>query len=368
MRVIIAGGGTGGHLFPGIALAEELINKAISSKDEIVFVGTEYGIEARIIPKEPYQLKFIRAQGFVGKSLLSKIKAIIYLSLGFFDSLRILKHINPQVVVGIGGYASLPTIISARFKGLPTIILEQNSRPGLANKILGNLVDAIAITYQDSVSYFPEHKTYLTGNPIRKTIIKRDRHSAHSVFSLAHDKFTVFIFGGSAGASSINRATSEALNYIQDLRQNIQFIHQTGNKDFNALKESYRRLDFKAHVAPFIYEMSEAYSAADLVICRAGATTLAELTAIGRAAILIPYPYAAGDHQDSNARKLADMGAAKIIQDKELNGELLAKTLRELYINTYLRLEMQKMSLALGKIDAGDKIVNIMLSLIKKKS
>lgn len=367
MRVIIAGGGTGGHLFPGIALAEELINRDISSKDEIVFVGTEYGIEARVIPKESYQLRLIRAQGFVGKSFFNKIKAVINLSLGFFDSLRIIKQVNPQIVVGIGGYASLPTVLSAKFKGLPTIILEQNSIPGLANKLLSNIVDAIAVTYQESISFLPEQKTYLTGNPIRKNIIKKDRLLSHSIFSLDPERFTVFIFGGSAGASSINRAVSEALNYIEDLRQNIQFIHQTGTKDFNALRESYRRLDFKAYVAQFIYEMSDAYSAADLIICRAGATTLAELTAIGRAAILIPYPYSAGGHQEANARKLADMGAAKIILDKELNGESLSKTIRELYANANLRKEMQKMSMALGKVDAGEKIVNIMLNIMKKK-
>lgn len=366
MRVIIAGGGTGGHLFPGIAVAEELINKAISSQDDIVFVGTEHGIEARVIPKESYTLRFIRAQGFVGKSIIAKNKAAVSFLIGISDSLRILNHVKPQIVIGIGGYASLSTVLAAHFRGIPTIILEQNSTPGLANRILGRFVDAIAVTYQDSISYFPEHKTYLTGNPIRKNIIRRDRHSAYSAFSLEQNKFTVFIFGGSSGASSINRAVSEALNYILDFRQNIQFIHQTGTKDYDAIKEIYRRLDFKAFVAPFIYKMAEAYSAADLVICRAGATTLAEVTVVGKAVVLIPYPYAASNHQESNARKLADMGAARIILDKELNGEILAKTIRQLYSDNKLRMEMQKMSSALGRIDAGEKIVNIILSLAKK--
>lgn len=366
MKVIIAGGGTGGHLFPGIAVAEELKHAAISSQDDIVFVGTEHGIEARVIPKESYTLRFIRSQGFVGKSFIGKIKAVVSFLYGIFDSFRTLTHVKPQIVIGIGGYASLSTVLAAHFRGIPTIILEQNSTPGLANRILGKFVDAIAVTYQDSISYFPEHKTYLTGNPIRKNIIKRDKESAYSDFSLEHGKFTVFVFGGSSGASSINSAMSEALNYILDFRQNIQLIHQTGTKDYESSREIYRRLDFKAFVAPFIYKMAEAYCAADLVICRAGATTLAELTAVGKPAVLIPYPYAAGNHQESNARKLADMGAAKIILDKELNGEVLAKAIRHLYSDHKSRMEMQRMSSALGRIDAGQKIVNIILSLAKK--
>ncbi len=366
MKVIIAGGGTGGHLFPGIAVAEELKSREIASQDDIVFVGTEHGIEARVIPKELYPLRFIRSQGFVGKSLLGKIKAVISFILGIFDSFRILNLIKPQIVIGIGGYASLPTVLTACFRGIPTIILEQNSTPGLANKILSRFVDAVAATYQDSISYFPEHKTYLTGNPVRKNIIKSDKQSAYSAFSLQRDKFTVFVFGGSAGASSINRALSDALKYIGDLRQNIQFIHQTGAKDYEAIKEVYRLLGFNAFVAPFVYKMAEAYFASDLVICRAGATTLAEITAVGKAAVLIPYPYAAGNHQEFNARKLADMGAAKIILDKDLNGETLSKMIRHLYSDQKLRMEMQKMSSAFGRIDAGERIVNIILSLTKR--
>lgn len=366
MKVIIAGGGTGGHLFPGIAVAEELTNRAISLKDDIYFIGTAHGIESRVIPKESYPLIFISSQGFVGKSFFKKIKAIISFIVGILDSIRILNRIKPKIVIGIGGYASVATVLTACFKGIPTIILEQNSTPGLANKILSRFVDAIAATYQDSLSYFPEHKTYLTGNPIRKHIIKSDKQTAYSVFSLKENRFTIFIFGGSAGANSINLAMSDALNYIGDLRHNIQFIHQTGSKDYEFIKEAYRHSGFYAFVSPFVYKMAEAYCVSDLVICRAGATTLAEITAVGKPAILIPYPYAAQNHQESNARKLADMGAAKIILDKDLNGQILSKMIRHLYSDQELRLEMQKMSSALGRVDAGDRIVNIILSLIRK--
>ncbi|MCX8030239.1 MAG: undecaprenyldiphospho-muramoylpentapeptide beta-N-acetylglucosaminyltransferase [Thermodesulfovibrionales bacterium] len=366
MKVLIAGGGTGGHLFPGIALAEELIYKGVSSKKEIVFVGTPYGIEAQIIPRHSYQLRFINASGFVGKSFFNKIKALLNLFLGFFESMKIINEIKPQVVVGIGGYGSIATVLSAKLKGLPTVILEQNSVPGLSNRLLGNIVDAIAVTFQDSISYFPEHKTYLTGNPIRREIVKKDKRASCLTFSLDPERFTIFVFGGSAGASSINKAVLESLNLINDLSYNIQFIHQTGKRDFKALMEAYKASDFKAYVAPFIYEMAEAYSAADIIICRAGATTLAELTAIGRPAILIPYPYAAGGHQAVNAQRLVDMGAALIINDEDLNGTVLAKNLRELYNNDDLRSKMQKMSMALGKVDASERIVNIVLNLVRE--
>ncbi len=367
MNVIIAGGGTGGHLFPGIAIAEALVERGISSKDEIFFIGTPQGIEARVIPRESYPLKFIRSHGIVGKSFYGKLKAFFYIFFGVLDSFRLLQLINPKIVIGVGGYASFTTVLTACFKHIPTIILEQNSYPGLANKVLAKFVDAIAITYQESISYFPQHKTYLTGNPVRKNIIFKDKKVAYSYFSLEEGRYTIFIFGGSAGAHSINRAVCEGLNYIKDLRENIQFIHQTGMADYELIKEIYRKLNFKAFVAPFIYKMAEAYCISDLVICRAGATTLAEITAVGKPAILIPYPYAAGNHQELNARKLADMGAAKLILDRELNGIVLSKTVKELYSDRHLCHEMGKMSAAFGRLNAAEKIIDIILNLVKKR-
>lgn len=366
MKIIIAGGGTGGHLFSGIALAEELRTNAGLQQSDITFVGTEHGIEARIIPKEGYPLEFIRARGFVGKSIFRKIIALSSFILGIFDSLRIFNSIKPDAVIGIGGYASAAMVLVAHFKGVPTVILEQNSIPGLTNKFLSKFADAIAVTYQESISYFPSHKTYLTGNPVRRNIMKRIEQPDYSLFSLEKGIFTILVFGGSAGASSINQAMINSLHHLPDLKKKIQIIHQTGTKDYDKVKEAYSRQNLKAFVAPFLYDMADAYSLADLVICRAGASTLAEITAVGRAAILIPYPFAAGGHQEANARKLADMGAAKIILDKELDGETLAKTIRYLYNETKTRAEMQKVSSALGRIDAGEKIMNIIFSLMRK--
>jgi UDP-N-acetylglucosamine--N-acetylmuramyl-(pentapeptide) pyrophosphoryl-undecaprenol N-acetylglucosamine transferase len=364
MKVIIAGGGTGGHLFPGIAVAEEFRGRGITK--DIVFVGTGHGIEARVIPKEGFPLRLVRAEGLVGKSFFRKLRALVYFLLSVYDSLRILRSVRPGIVIGVGGYASVGMLLAARLKGIPTMVLEQNSVPGFANRFLGKFVDAVAVTYQESMNYFPQEKTYLTGNPIRKYILNRDEEEAYALFPLRRGLFTVFISGGSLGARSINHSIMEALNYLLDLRQNIQFLHQTGEKDHDKATELYRRLGFNGIVVPFIYQMAEAYALADIVVCRAGATTLAELTAVGKPAILVPYPHAASNHQEYNARKLEDMGAAKVLLDKDMNGEVLAGAIRQLYSDGALRKEMQKAAAVFGKVDAADRVVDIAVSLAKK--
>ena len=364
--MIIAGGGTGGHLFPGLALAEEF--KKRDSSTEVVFVGTEHGIEARIIPREGYPLKFLRTEGIVGRSLLKKTKAGFKLLLSFVDANRILKEVMPDIVIGVGGYASGAIVFAAGMKSIPTMIHEQNSVPGLTNKMLGNVVQRICVTYQESRSSFPMGKTFLTGNPIRARILKGDKESAYKLFSLEKDLFTVFVFGGSSGAKSINRAMVDTLNHLGDLKDKIQFLHQTGSADFDNIREAYRKAGVKAMIAPFIYQMAEAYSIADIVISRAGATTLAELTALGKPAILIPYPFAAGRHQEFNAIKLREMGAAFMILDNELNGEIIAEHISDMYKNDSLRADMQRASRGLGSPDACTRIVDVAVSLIKSSS
>jgi UDP-N-acetylglucosamine--N-acetylmuramyl-(pentapeptide) pyrophosphoryl-undecaprenol N-acetylglucosamine transferase len=364
MKVIIAGGGTGGHIFPGLAIAEEFKNR--NERTEVIFVGTEYGIEARVIPREGYTIKFLRAEGIVGVSVLKKIRAIIKMFLSVIDSYRIIRTVRPDIVIGVGGYASGAIVFISSLMSIPTMILEQNSIPGLTNKILGKFVNAICTTYQESISFFPKAKTFLTGNPIRIHILKGDTDSGYKLFSLDRDLFTVFIFGGSSGARSINITVIDALNYLYDLKDKIQFLHQTGISDYEKTRELYRKYGFKGTITPFIYQMGEAYAVADLVISRAGATTLAELTALGKPALLIPYPYAAGHHQEMNARKLLEMGAARMILNSKLKGESLAQDIKELYMHETLRAEMQRNSRALGRPDAGAKAVDIAMSLIRK--
>jgi UDP-N-acetylglucosamine--N-acetylmuramyl-(pentapeptide) pyrophosphoryl-undecaprenol N-acetylglucosamine transferase len=366
MRVIIAGGGTGGHLFPGLAVAEEL--KSRDAAAEVVFVGTEFGIEARVVPREGYPIRFLRAEGLVGVSFVKKIRSVVKMFLSVIDSYRIIKTVSPDIVIGVGGYASGAIMLLACFMSIPTMILEQNSVPGLTNKILGRFVNTVCITYQESISFFPKVKTFLTGNPIRMHVLKGNAEAGYRLFSLEKGLFTVFGFGGSGGAASINIALADALNYLHDLKDKIQFLHQTGMKEYENIRDAYRKSGFKGTITPFIYQMGEAYAVADIVISRAGASTLAELTALGKPGILVPYPFAAGNHQELNARKLQEIGAAKIIPDRDLKGETLAGSIRELYLNETMRADMQRNSRAVGRPEACARVVDIAMSLIRQSS
>jgi UDP-N-acetylglucosamine--N-acetylmuramyl-(pentapeptide) pyrophosphoryl-undecaprenol N-acetylglucosamine transferase len=365
MKIIIAGGGTGGHIFPALAIAKELRN--VIADVVVTFVGTARGLEARIIPKEGYDVRFIRSEGLVGKSILKTIKSIIQIPVSLKDSRDILKEIKPDLVLGVGGYSSGPVVLRAKMMGIPTIIHEQNTVPGVANKILGKFVDTVAVTYHESIKYFPSEKTYLTGNPIRAEILKGNRDRGCETFSLDRDRFTIFVFGGSLGASSINKAVAEALVYLEPLKDHIQFLHQTGDRECDTVKEVYRARGFRGTVIPFAYEMADAYAVADLIISRAGATTLAEVTACGKAAILVPYPYAAANHQEINARKLWDMGAAQMVLERDLNGKTLSDLIKHLLEQPDAIGEMERISKTLGSSDAAKKVVELMMGLLKKK-
>ncbi len=365
MKVIIAGGGTGGHLFPGLAVAEALKERGVT---DILFVGTEKGIEARVIPREGYRVQFIRSRGIVGKSLLRSIEGFYTLFFSIIDSLRILRSFRPDIVIGVGGYASFGPIFVSRLMGIPSVILEQNSIPGLANRILGRFSSAVCITYHESFHFFPPSKTILTGNPIRRRIADGSREGGYRLFGLSPQKDTVFIFGGSSGATSINRAMLSALKELLDLKDSVQFLHQTGDRDYELVKDAYRSYGMSGTVAPFIYQMPEAYAVADIIISRAGATTLAEITALGKAAILIPYPYAAGRHQEYNAKKLHEMGAAIMIPDNEITGERLAAEIKRLLKDKTLRRELEKNSRAFGRPEAADSVVNIIESVLSKRN
>lgn len=365
MKIVIAGGGTGGHLFPGIAIAEELRRRDGST--EVIFIGTEHGIEASIVPIAGYPIRYLRAEGVVGKSLMKKLSSGIKTFFSVYDSYRLLKRLRPDALIGLGGYASFGPVFTGYMLSVPTIILEQNSVPGLANRFLGRIADMICVTYHESISFFPKNKTYITGNPVRHKILTVSRESGYELFGLEKGRFTVFVFGGSSGARKINNALCSAFNYIHDIREKIQFLHQAGKGDYEMVRETYRKWGMKGTVAAFIHQMPEAYAMADLVVSRAGATTLAELTALGRPAILIPYPYASGHHQELNAQRLSEMGAARVILDHELDGEILAKNIRELYDDPGMRLEMQRASKSLGRPYAAQKIVEILTSLLKRE-
>jgi UDP-N-acetylglucosamine--N-acetylmuramyl-(pentapeptide) pyrophosphoryl-undecaprenol N-acetylglucosamine transferase len=366
VNIVIAGGGTGGHVFPAIAVAGELRSRMRDVR--VVFVGTTRGLESRAVPREGYEIRFIRSEGLVGMGPVRTLRSAFMIPLSLKDSFGILRELRPSAVIGVGGYSSGPVVFCARLMNIPTMIHEQNIMPGLTNRILGRMVDAVAVTYHESTGYFPAYKISVTGNPVRKDIDRGSRERGLRLFSLDDRRFTVFVFGGSRGAARINKAMAEALGYMDHLKDRIQILHQTGEQDYEAVKRIYMTHGFRGTVIPFAHEMADAYAVADLVISRAGATTLAELTACGKAAVLVPYPYAAAQHQEINARKLVDMGAARMILDQEINGRRIAGIIERFLDNPDELREMETISRSLGNPGASAKIADIVEALIKKKA
>ncbi len=363
MRVVIAGGGTGGHLIPGIAVAREFMKSVENA--EVTFIGTTRGIESRIIPKEGFDIRFIRSEGLVGKGLAGTLRSVMKIPLSLKDSYGILRELEPDLAFGVGGYSSGPVLLSAMMMGIPTMIHEQNTVPGLTNRLLGKVVRRVAATYHESIASFPKGKTFLTGNPVREEILNGDRERGYERFSLDKELFTIFVFGGSSGARHINQAVTESLRYLDDHKEKIQFLHQTGEEDLATVREMYHSKGFKGTVISFAHEMADAYAIADLVVSRAGATTLAELSACGKAAILVPYPFSAGRHQEMNARKLVDVGAAQMLLDDELNGKTLSEHIIYLFEHLDVIGEMEQTIRSLGSTDAAKKIVEHMNGLIR---
>ena len=347
MRVILAGGGTGGHLFPGLAVAREFQRR--DRRTEILFVGTQQGIEARVLPREGLALETIPVRGLKGRGVRGIVDALYGIPAGLLRSLAIIRSFRPHLIIGLGGYASGPLLLAAKLKGIRCAIMEQNLRPGFTNKLTARFVDRIFTSYRESVQYFPKAKVVETGNPIRwKKLPEIDRSG----------KFTLLVFGGSAGAHRINLAVVDAMKQLSDLAPTLRIIHQTGEADFSTVKAAYAELPIEAEVTAFIDKMDDAYARADLVLCRAGATTVAELTAFGKAAILVPFPYAIYDHQRGNAQVLQSHGAAEMILDQALSGELLAQRIRD-YLSNRERIEkMAAAARALGRPEAAARIVD----------
>ena len=359
MKCVIAGGGTGGHLFPGIAIAEAFVEKEMGN--EVLFIGTERGIEARVLAGGKFPLKMIQVMPLKGRSFIGTLKALWTIPKAVWESYAILKEYKPNLVLGVGGYASGPTLLAAFLLRMRRAIHEQNMIPGMTNRILRWFSQRIFISFEETKKYFPEVKTIVTGNPIRKEI------TAFGPLKKKEDRFTILIFGGSAGAHRINMAMMEALDFLQGLRSSIKLIHQTGMEDSDFVSKGYEKKGFEALVRPFFDEMVLYYRMADLVVCRAGASTVAELAVCGKGAILIPYPFAAHDHQLINAQKLVDRGAAKMILDRELNGSSLSQTILHLYHHPEERERMEEGILKVGRPRAAEKIVDHCYALIGEK-
>ncbi len=348
MKLLLAGGGTGGHLFPAVALAQRLLETEPGS--EVLFVGTDTGIEARTLPELGLPLKTIDIGGFVGKGILGKISLLPQLIKSTFQSLRILGRFRPDVVVGVGGYASGPALLAARLKGYPILIHEQNACPGLTNRLLARWVDRVCLSFSECDRSFHRGRTVLTGNPLRRGM--DDCPPAPSEEPL------LLVFGGSRGARAINDTLVATLPLLSELKGRLAILHQTGSEDLERTREGYRQAGWDPDsVVPFIQDMAGAYARAHLVLCRAGATTIAELTACGRPAILVPYPYAAADHQTANASALARKGAALMISQSELGPAHLARMTLDLLKNPDRLSAMAGAAKSLGKRGAADRIL-----------
>jgi UDP-N-acetylglucosamine--N-acetylmuramyl-(pentapeptide) pyrophosphoryl-undecaprenol N-acetylglucosamine transferase len=323
---MIAAGGTGGHLYPGIAIAREILAQP---GNEAVFVGTEQGIEARVLPKEGLPVRFITAGRLKGMSIGSRMRTLFTLPAGVAQSVGLLRRELPDAVVGVGGYASGPVALAAWLLSIPVMIVEPNSYAGLANRVAGRFAAKIFVCFpgRDTQGFFPAEKKVLTGPLVRKDITAGNREQALAAFGLESGRFTLFVMGGSGGAHAINMAMKDAAPELQSVA-NLQVLHQTGEKDVEEVKAGYQAARVQAVVLPYITDMAGAYAAADLVVSRSGATTVAELAVCGKRAVLIPYPFAADNHQEHNARSLAERGGGEVIVQKDLTPAKLAAVIQ----------------------------------------
>ena len=358
MKVIIAGGGTGGHLFPGIAVAREILRRDAGSR--ILFVGAEQGIETKIVPKEGFDLRTLPVGGIKGLGVGRQVRNLIGMGSAVFKAKAILREFQPDVVIGVGGYASFPMLSAATLARCPRVIMEQNAIPGLANRVLGNWVDFAAVTDARTQSYFGK-RAVVTGNPIRPEF--------KSIAPKTHvPPYTILVFGGSQGAQSINRAVIEGLESLADWKDKLRFVHQTGERQLEDVKGAYASKGFEADVRTFFNNFHEQYAAADLIVARSGATTVAEIKASGRAAILIPFPFATDDHQTKNAQAMVDEKAAVLINNAELTGKRLADAIRELLGNPQRLQEMETNARRVAILDAEQRIVNLVELAVERRA
>ncbi|MDX2170346.1 MAG: undecaprenyldiphospho-muramoylpentapeptide beta-N-acetylglucosaminyltransferase [Deltaproteobacteria bacterium] len=344
--MIVAGGGTGGHLFPGLAVAEQWAGADASS---VLFVGSTFGIEARVIPQTRFAFRPIPIRGLRGRGWRGALELAGQLPAALLNAWRILGESGADLVLGVGGYASFPVVAAAWLRRVPTVLLEQNAHPGLANRVLGRLARRVCTTFEAANTYFPASRVVLTGNPVRAF--------ASAAGVAPHRGFTLLAFGGSQGARRLNQALADAAPTLRAAIPDLRVVHQTGAADRDALAARWAAAGVDADVRPFIDDMGAAYAAADLVVCRSGATTVAELTALGKAAILVPYPFAADDHQRANASVLAERGAAVLVLDQECSGERLAAEVLALAGDRGRLQAMGEAARQLGRPDAAARVV-----------
>lgn len=362
VRVVIAGGGTGGHLFPGIAVAREIQSRVPGA--QVSFVGTSRGIEARVVPLEGFALDLIRSSGIKGKSIRARAQGVALLPLSLVDAWQVLSIRRPQLVIGVGGYSSGPVVLVAAARRIPTMLLEQNAVPGLTNRLLAPFSRAVAVSFDSTRALFGA-RAFLSGNPVRPEFLSPvDRIEAEKV---ANSGVRLLVFGGSQGAHAINTAMMDGAAELVVRVPDLRVTHQTGARDLEMVRQAYRKAGLNAEVAAFFDDMPKRLAETDLIVCRAGATTLAEVTAAGRAAILIPLPGATDDHQRTNAEALTGAGAAEMLIQADMTGYKLADRIVALANDAGRRDRMSAAARRLSRPDAARVIVDRALELMKTR-
>jgi UDP-N-acetylglucosamine--N-acetylmuramyl-(pentapeptide) pyrophosphoryl-undecaprenol N-acetylglucosamine transferase len=357
--MVIAGGGTGGHLYPGIAVARELLARTPEAR--VTFAGTRQGIEARVVPREGFELDVIRSSGIKGKSMAGLLRGISVLPASVLDAWRIVSARRPDVVMGVGGYSSGPVVMVASLRGVPTLLLEQNAVPGLTNRVLARFVRAAGVTFESTRRFFGS-KAFVSGNPVRPEFLGGQTGKESSASERASG-VRVLVFGGSQGAHAINVAMVEAAAQLASVGPAIRLSHQTGERDLEMVRAAYRSAGLQADVEPFFYDMGRRVGEADVIVCRAGATTIAELTAAGKAAILIPLPTATDDHQRRNAEALAAEGAAEVLLQADATGAALAGRIVALAGDAGRRAALATKARSMARPNAARVIVDRVLEL-----
>jgi UDP-N-acetylglucosamine--N-acetylmuramyl-(pentapeptide) pyrophosphoryl-undecaprenol N-acetylglucosamine transferase len=355
VRVLIAGGGTGGHLYPGIALAREIKRRDIETA--VTFVGTASGVEAQVVPREGFPLQLIRVAGLKGKRGLERVKGFALLPLAAIDAWQIVSRYRPDVVVGVGGFASGPVIMLAALRGYPTMLLEQNALPGITNRLLARVVRAAALTFDEALRFFPG-TGFVAGNPVRPEFFQEGTKEADNRDTSPPHAARVLIFGGSQGAHAINLAMVEAAPRLAAAGTRLALTHQTGERDVDLVRDAYRRAGLEARVEAFLFQMDREMTEADIVVARAGATTLSELAAARRPAILVPLPTATDDHQRKNADVIARAGGAEVIDERQLTGEHLAERIVALAADPARRQRMTEAMQRFARPDAAARIAD----------
>lgn len=364
IRLLLTGGGTGGHLFPAVAAAQEFLRQM--PETQVLFVGTRRKVDIRSLEAYGFASDNIRCSGLKGKNPWELLKAIAVLPVSFYQAGRIIRRFQPNIILGVGGYVTGPVVVAGKILGIPTVIHEQNSVPGLANRKLGSFVDRVCLSLPGSGGDFPGEKITYTGNPVRRNILELAKNV--SLQMSGNGKKTLLVLGGSQGAHVVNRLVSEGLQKLPDTTlAGLRVIHQTGEQDLEDTKQLYADRGIESLVQPFFADMAEIYSQADLLVSRAGATTLAEIAVLGKPAILIPYPSAADNHQEKNGNHYAAAGGAIVLRQNNLTASKLADDIRQLIGDDD---KLRAMGTAMKRLafpDAAEKIVACCLQVMGMK-